>query len=123
VLTPHTFPLDWPLLGTVLTPHTFPLQLIDPIQERTEGTGVWAVITVLIVMQTQTVGGTTHKTVNRVVGTIIAAVAAFGVGAAANLVSSPDRPHAAAVLVGMSILLVTAGVTYLSSSKEWAEWS
>lgn len=84
---------------------------------------MWAVITVLIVMQTQTVGGTTHKTVNRVVGTVVAAIAAFGVGAAAALVSSPDRPHAAAIMVGLSILLVTGSVTYLSSSKAWAEWS
>jgi uncharacterized membrane protein YccC len=81
------------------------------------------VITVLIVMQTQTVGGTTHKTVNRVIGTVVAAVAAVGVGAASDLVSTPEHPHTAAVLVGLSILLVTAIVTYLSSSKEWAEWS
>ena len=99
------------------------LELIDPVQRLTKGTGVWAVMTVLIVMQTQTVGGTTHKTANRIVGTVIAALGALAVGYLAALTSSETWPYLPAILVGFSIIVVTSLVTYISSAKAWAEWS
>ena len=94
------------------------------VQQFTQGTGVWAVITTLIVMQTQTLGGTMHKTVNRIVGTLVASAGAVFMGAvAASIDSLTDVRHPSAIFAALCIVGVTATLTYFSSAKEWDEWS
>jgi len=98
------------------------VSLIDPFERATNGTGVWCVITTLIVMQSQTLGGTTHKTVNRVIGTVAAAIAALAAGFVANVLETAHR-SLAAVFVGGCVFAATGAATFLAGSKSWALWS
>ena len=95
--------------------------LIPKLDELLDGTGNWAVITVLIVLL-DTPGATVSKATNRVLGTVVAALVAAAVGTGGERLERVASPSGS-ILIGATLAVVVGLTTWLQTEPAWKDWS
>ena len=92
--------------------------LISSLNDLLQGTGVWTIITVGIVML-QTPGDTTHKILNRTAGTLVAAVLALLVGILGRSLSELLYPAGHVFIAAMNFLITVIGIWFSTAGGQW----
>lgn len=93
--------------------------LISSLNDALQGTGVWAIITVVIVTL-QTPGDTTHKMLNRTAGTLVAAVLALLVGVLGRSLSELAFPAGHVFIAVMNFLITAIGIWFSTAVGQWS---
>ena len=94
------------------------LVLIDEADHYTEGFGPWAVITTIVIMQ-PTLGATLSKGIQRLIGTVFAAVAG-SIGGYGVRTCLPE--HLAFYAIAVLLCSVTALLNFISTAPERKDW-